>query len=399
MVSIKIEFRWRDVFIFLLVVGLLAAGVAVYRHKFVNSDFEVADCLGGNIFPSYVLATATTDLNLIEPLDTPYVGNPKMPFAIRIRSREKGTKVRVEVGASEFFSASVSEFVLPRAHTDYVVYPDVIWNYEALRANRQAVPVSVVVGVTEAGADLGQRVHTMSVRSLNECLLGYNMVKGKTTRFRSTGVCFAAYVNEEHPMIDKLLREALNSGLVSRFLGYQADSAQVCRQVYALWHTLQRRDFKYSSVSGSSLSSNVVYSQRVRTISDALGASQINCVDGSVLFASLLRAINIDPVLIRIPGHMFVGFYTDRHHRALQCLETTMIGDADFDEFFPGAKLDSTLARASRREASRLTFDKSLQYAGRKYAQYAGKLRSGAPGYMFLEITKGLRGKIQSIGM
>ena len=69
----------------------------------------------------------------------------------------------------------------------------------------------------------------------------------------------------------------------------------MCRQVYALWHTLQRRDFKYSSVSNSSLSSNVVYSQRVRTISDALGASQINCVDGSVLFASLLRAINIDP--------------------------------------------------------------------------------------------------------
>ncbi len=398
MVSIKIEFKWRDVLLFLAGVGLLALGITVYRQKYVNTEFQVVDCLGGNIFPSYILSVATTNLNLIHPIDTPYVGNPKMPFAIRIRSRERGTKVRVEVSTSEFFSSSVSEFVLPRSHTDYVVYPDIIWNYDALRNNRQAAPVSVVVKVNEAGEDLGQRVHIMSVRSINECLLGYIMVQGKCTRFKNTGMCFAAYVNEEHPMIDKLLREALNSGIVNRFLGYQGDSAQVCRQVYALWNTLQHRDFKYSSVSYSSLSSNVVYSQRVRTISDALNSSQINCVDGSVLFASLLRAINIDPVLIRIPGHMFVGFYTDHKHKSMQCLETTMIGDADFDEFFPNEQLDSTLSKVSRAQASRLTFEKSMQYANRKYAQYAQKLRTNSAGFMFLEITKNLRSKIQPIG-
>ena len=74
---------------------------------------------------------------------------------------------------------------------------------------------------------------------------------------------------------------------------------------------LQKRKFRYSSVSYSSLSSNVVYAQRVRTFEDALNSSQINCVDGSVLFASLLRAINITPVLVQTPGHMFVGYYTD----------------------------------------------------------------------------------------
>ena len=42
----------------------------------------------------------------------------------------------------------------------------------------------------------------------------------------------------------------------------------------------------------------------------ALESSQINCVDGSVLFASLLRSINIEPILVRTPGHMFVGYYT-----------------------------------------------------------------------------------------
>ena len=78
-----------------------------------------------------------------------------------------------------------------------------------------------------------------------------------------------------------------------------------------------------------SLSSNVVYTQRVRTLDDALESSQINCVDGSVLLASLMKAININPILVRIPGHMFVGYYTDKSHKNMNFLETTMIGGCE----------------------------------------------------------------------
>ena len=97
--------------------------------------------------------------------------------------------------------------------------------------------------------DLGQRVRTFSVRSINECLLGY-VTNG--TKFHDTGIFFAAYVNEENPMIDKLLREALNTRIVNRFLGYQGGNAEVVdKQVYALWNVLQKRNFRYSSVSNT----------------------------------------------------------------------------------------------------------------------------------------------------
>lgn len=95
-----------------------------------------------------------------------------------------------------------------------------------------------------------------------------------------------------------------------------------------------KRNFKYSSTTNTSLSSNVVYTQRVRTLDDALESSQINCVDGSVLLASLMKAININPILVRIPGHMFVGYYTDKSHKNMNFLETTMIGDVNLDDFF-----------------------------------------------------------------
>ena len=117
-----------------------------------------------------------------------------------------------------FFKRSVSEFILPEEGKAYTVYPDILWNYDALRNNTQAEPITVSVEVQIKDREASQRVRTFSVRSINECLIGYN---DKKNRFHNTGVLFAAYVNEDSPLIDKILREALNTRIVNRFMGYQ----------------------------------------------------------------------------------------------------------------------------------------------------------------------------------
>ncbi len=388
--------KWRLPIIIAAVAILVGIASFWLNSAPFRSGFEITDELGGNIFPSSILSVATTDAQIIVPVDSMYVGNPKSCIAVRVRSGQAYSRVRVEVAETPFFFRSVSEFVLAKPRTDYVIYPDIIWNYEALRNNNQAEPISVAVTVEMNRKELGQRVRTFSVRSVNECLLGY-VTNG--TKFHDTGIFFAAYVNEEHPMIDQLLREALNTRIVNRFLGYQGGNAGVVdKQVYALWNVLQKRNFKYSSVSNTSLSSNVVFSQRVRTLDDALESSQINCVDGSVLLASLLRAINIEPILVRTPGHMFVGYYTDANHKEMNFLETTMIGDVDLDDFFPDEQLDSTMVGKSQNQMSRITFDKSKEYANKKYRQYEEGIHSGKLNYMFLEISKEVRRRIQPIG-
>lgn len=378
-----------------LLAVIIAIIFSIYGLPF-QQNIEITDDLGGNIFPSSILSVATTDAQIIEPSDSNYIGNPKSCIAVRIRSKKAYSRVRIEVNETPFFARSVSEFVLEKPRTSYLIYPDIIWNYEALRNNQQAEPISVAITVEMNGEEIGQRVRTFSVRSINECLLGY-VTNG--TKFHDTGIFFAAYVNEENPMIDKLLREALNTRIVNRFLGYQAGKAEaVDKQVYALWNVLQKRNFRYSSISNTSLSSNVVFSQRVRTFDDALQSSQINCVDGSVLFASLLRAINIEPILIRIPGHMFVGYYTDSNHKNINFLETTMIGDVDLNDFFPDEQLDSTMVGKSQNQMSRIAFDKSKEYAQKKYEQNKAGIHSDKLNYMFLEISKDIRRKIQPIG-
>ncbi|MDY5766823.1 MAG: hypothetical protein SPK03_00360 [Alloprevotella sp.] len=395
------RFVWRLVVVVSALVMLVSA-VTIFvmvRRPFVD-DYEIVDPLGGNFFPSAILSLATTDAQIVQPMDGKCLGNAKSGVAIRLTSPKEGAIVRIELDETPFYARSASTFVLPEKGEEYIIYPEILWRYEALRTNQQAEPINVVAQVVVDGKDWGQRNRTFSMRSVNECLIGYvkPLANGKTT-FVSTRLFYAAYVNEEHPLIDKVLREALNTRIVKRFQGYQVGTeASVNQQVYALWNVLQKRKFRYSSVSYSSLSSNVVYAQRVRTFEDALGSSQINCVDGSVLFASLLRAINITPVLVQIPGHMFVGYYTDASRKNLTFLETTMIGDIDLDDYFPEEKLDSTMQGKSQGEMSRLTFEKSKEYARRKYASVEKQVKANKQGYLFVEISKGVRRKIQSIG-
>lgn len=372
---------------------------AVVKRPF-NNNFEIVDQLGGNIFPSAILSVATTDTQIIQPIEGgESVGNAKSVFAIKLHNHKAGTEVHIELAETPFYARSVSTFVLTKPDADYIVYPDVLWRYDALRNNEQAEPISVAAQVEVNGKSWGQRVRTFSVRSINECLLGYYkpLPNGKR-RYVSTRLFYAAYVNEENPLIDKILREALNTRIVRRFVGYQGSEKMVDKQVYALWYVLQKRAFRYSSVSYSSLSSNVVYSQRVRTFEDALSSSQINCVDGSVLFASLLRAINITPVLVQMPGHMFVGYYTDSAKKHLTFLETTMIGDVDLDDYFPDEKLDSMSTKKSQSEMSRITFEKSKEYAHREYERVKANVLANKPTYLFVEINKNVRRSVQSIG-
>lgn len=400
--EIRIQRRkllWRITAVVLSLTMLVGGITYVVMKRPFADDYELVDQLGGNLFPSAILSVATTNTQVIPPMSGEYVGNPKSCVAIKLKSGHANTVVRIELAETPFYARSVSTFVLPKEHTEYIIYPDILWRYNALRDNEQAEPISVVVNVEVDGKDLGQKVRTFSVRSINECLLGFNkQLPDGRTRYVSTRLFYAAYVNEENPLIDKVLREALNTRIVRRFLGYQSTPEMVDKQVYALWYVLQKRNFKYSSVSYSSLSSNVVYAQRVRTFEDALNSSQINCVDGSVLFASLLRAINITPVLVQMPGHMFVGYYTDSAKKNLTFLETTMIGDVDLDDYFPDEKLDSTRTAKSQGEMSRLTFEKSKEYALREYMRVKDKVRANKPNYLFVEINKNVRRNVQSIG-
>lgn len=64
----------------------------------------------------------------------------------------------------------------------------------------------------------------------------------------------------------------------------------------------------------------------------------------------------------------------------------------------PKKKLDSTLMGKTQSQMSKLTFDKSKQYAMAEYKRVEKQVRENRPKYLFVEINKNVRRSVQSIG-
>jgi len=168
-----------------------------------------------------------------------------------------------------------------------------------------------------------------------------------------TDLCFmfAAYVNEQHPFVDKLLREALDRGAVDSFTGYQSgDAGEVYRQVFAVWDALSARDVRYSDITATAAESESVYCQHVRLLDETINNNQANCVDGSVLFASVLRKVGIEAYLVMVPRHCYLAFALDEKGEKIVALETTLMQSAAPEKF---AKIDGLAELLDEKVAQR----------------------------------------------
>ncbi len=89
------------------------------------------------------------------------------------------------------------------------------------------------------------------------------------------------------------------------------------------------RGLKYSDITDVPGKPDEALVQHVRFPDESIDNAQANCVDGSVLFASVLQKIGIESALVVKPGHMFLMFYTGPGRKGTVAFETTMLGKAD----------------------------------------------------------------------
>jgi hypothetical protein len=174
--------------------------------------------------------------------------------------------------------------------------------------------------------------------------------------------------------VDMILKEALKSGIVSDFSGYQSEEPKdVMMQVFAIWNALQRRGIKYSDVSHT-LPSKFVVSQTVRFLDDSVQATQANCVDGSVLMASVLSKIGITSYLVMIPGHCFLAFDLGDGEDAKRIgLETTMLGNDEIKSVEEIANLTEK-AKLTEFKASYKTFTSAVKIGNASLKKYKTEL-------------------------
>ncbi len=290
-------------------------------------EWEPSVDMGEQLFPSYLIATATLDFSKNFPVvanaskNPFYLGEMNGQIGIKLISPNQPASFDLEIEGTKFVRKSSFSGQFLEPSKKYCVFPLIDYNYDELITNHQPMPETITFRLKMNGQLIGEKKKVIQVRSIGDCLFG---VKGIPIDF---SFMFASYVNENHPQIDQILKWALDTGIVKNFGGYQGSSDQVRREIAAIWAALQERGFRYTSITTSSAYSDTVYSQNVRFVGESLANSQANCVDGSVLFASIFRKIGLETFLILVPGHCFVGVWTDKEHYS--CIETTLLGNMD----------------------------------------------------------------------
>ena len=143
-----------------------------------------------------------------------------------------------------------------------------------------------------------------------------------------------AMVTPSDPAVEELIRAAANydpSG--SMISGYEStldEDNSVYQRLSDLWKA-EATDYKLTYIS-TTISFAPGQSQRIRLPAEVLSQSSGNCIELVLLYAAAVEALGMQPVIVLIPGHAYLGVRTDDTNRHYYFVETTMIAQATFDD-------------------------------------------------------------------
>jgi hypothetical protein len=373
-------FRTLSLVLTCLAVGGSASGA--------RAEFATIEGWDRQLFPSYIVATATVhaqDEKARTAGNANVLGNGSGLLGVRVRSPHDSAGVRVTISSDVILEPSVFSGTLAAEGEEYRINPNLKFRYATLIQNKQALPVDVTYRVEIDDQPVEEKTETIILRSINDC--PRMIVDGKSVT--DLRFMFAASVNEQHPFVEKVLREALDEEIVDSFSGYQSGKTEnVYGQVYALWKALSSRDVRYSNITVTAAASEKVYSQHVRLIDESINNAQANCVDGSVLFASLLRKVGIEPYLVLIPGHCYVAFQVDKEGKKIAALETTLIGASLDEDATEVDELSDVVDEDEESEDSWVTFTAAFVVGRNNLQKHVEKLKDGKEsGYVIISVA------------
>ena len=318
------RFAAVPVFVLLFAAALNAQSAAAPIWDFGAGFYD-------NLFPSFIVATATVKSDA--EADSKVLGDPVGQILIAVNGGAAKRPLTVRIVADDVMEPAEWKGELADGAQTYEVRPQIAWKFKELLKCRQVMPLALKVTLS-SGAWSETRIKTVTLRSINDCptLVAAKEAGGEMS-FEVVRWMYAAYVNEDHPWIDTLLKEALKTGVVDHFDGYQSkDEARVRQQVFAIWKALQVRGISYSSISTVAATHEKVLSQQVRFLDETVRSEQANCIDGAALLAAAVRKIGLAPTIVLQPGHAYLAVALDPEGKTSFGIETTVVGTVSKDK-------------------------------------------------------------------
>lgn len=366
----------------------LVAALGLFISSALAEGYKAVVNPANNVFPSMVIALSRMP-TAVDADESPVLGDPAGLIGVTVKAPADNTDIRVEVRCDEIMDKSTFKGTLKKGGETYLIQPKIRWSYDLLQNNRQPRPVDVRFKVAMGDEASVIKDITVTLHSINTCPFAVVSGTDENRAMKSLHFMFAAYVNEDHPWVDLLLKEALDTRIVNSFAGYQeGDPNKVSEQVFAIWNVLQRRGVKYSSITETSAVVKDVASQHVRLLDESIRNTQANCVDGSVVFASVLRKLGLHARLVLVPGHCFVAYALDDEGKTWQGLETTMLGNDDLKEV-DASGMPWTTGEKVKNQASLKTFIAATKAGTARLSKELPNFEAGKnPTYQLVDMEK-----------
>lgn len=293
----------------------------------------------GNIYPSLVLASVLADQRLQHPVHAlakhwsaaGAQGDPRRFIGISLQVPRDASMVTVSIECldSDLLLPSSEDFLLSefKAGDSVALYPYLNWNYRALAGWEGSRSINLQFAISIDGSAAlckGQRATVQSVQLCPFHILGIDALW-----------MFAAYVDEDHPAIQKLITEAAEFAKSAKydvaFCGYQQGGENALRQVAAIWAQIQRHGFTYINTPFTSSTEQNIFHQAILPLDRVLADRRGNCVETSALLVSALTKLGINSCLFTVPGHMYVAIYAPIKGQQfdVRFLETTFLHTAE----------------------------------------------------------------------
>lgn len=298
---------------------------------------------------------------------------------LTVRLLNRGSKPRKLCVASsvEGFTAHALETVLCSPDEQQCVDQFPTFFPDAVARLDEFCVATVRVDVTDLDSGVTIACRTLPLRLLARQTAVLYQLDPQAGTYRDLRHTLGAWITPNARAVHELLRSAADLSSLKAMSGYQVDEAGVLEHVRAIFEALKAAKIVYVNSVDAFGGVEGQFLQRVRTPTESLACKSANCIDGTVLMASLLEATGIEAGVVLVPGHAYLAWLRHKpegthaelcqelsnpgdHLERWEWLETTLIGTSSFEaaceharhatERFRRAKLLTILPVATLRQ-------------------------------------------------
>lgn len=194
--------------------------------------------------------------------------------------------------------------------------------------NREIAAATVVIHVTDRGGHtVFEQTVPIHLRAADDFYWGNGF---KFAPF------IASWVTPHDPRVELILSQAKEFAPQRRLPGYEewkdasGQEKATLIQARAIYRAVQTQGVSYVK-SSLTFGENTNVSERIRMPRESLRERSANCIDGVVMYASMFENLGMEPVVVLIPGHAYVGVRLASGSDRYLYFDTVLTGRASFD--------------------------------------------------------------------